>query len=388
VSLFAGCLIAAAAGAAAAQPAPDAPAPAPDAPAGPPTTPAPPAEPPPPKSTLPSLYEARDDAAWQLYHDAFGALLQGKRTRAERLAARLGRDHAGHPAAELVARSPLALAAAERDRRVGREAPTQGASAELALFQTLHGLALGIEVCVLLGCNSPEAYFGLTLVGAGTAAIASLKVVEQVTPGQRALLNSGTVWGAFNSLMLIIAGEPGDDKTIALGMMAGQVAGMAGGALLFRYRPTAGQVALANTGGQWGAALMWLTLVAASAEPSAAEGAVALMLAADVGLGVGAYLAKQQPTISRAQTLVIDAGGIVGMVGGGGIGVLIGGEIGDRAVAGAAAVGAALGIGAAAYFTRNWGDGDGDDGGGGGGRAILMPAEHGRGGLLGVAGTW
>jgi hypothetical protein len=266
--------------------------------------------------------------------------------------------------------------------------PTQGASAELALFQTLHGLALGIEVCVLLECDSPEAYFGLSLAGAGAAAIASLKAIEQVTPGQRALLNGGTVWGAFNSLMLILAGEPGDEKTIALGMIGGQVAGMAGGALLFRYRPTAGQVGLASTGGQWGAALMWLTLVASSAEPSAAELAVSLMLAADVGLGLGAYLAKQQPNISRAQTLVMDGGGNVGGVGGGGIGVLIGGVIGDRATAGAAALGAALGLGAAAYFTRVWGDEDGDDDDAGGARAILMPAEHGRGGLLGVAGTW
>ena len=400
MSLFAGCLIAAAAGAAAAQPAPaDAPAPAPDAPAPappaaePPTTtapPAPPAEPRPPELTLPSLYEARDDAAWQLYHDAFGALLRGKRTRAGRLAARLGRDHAGHPAAELVARSPLALAAAGPERRAGREAPSQGASAELALFQTLHGLALGIEICVVLECDSPEAYFGLSLAGAGAAAITSLKVLEEVTPGQRALLNSGTVWGAFNALMLILASHPDDEETAALGMIGGQAAGLAAGSLRFRYRPTAGQVALANTGGQWGATLMWLALVTASADPSDAERGVSLMLAADVGLGVGAYLARQQPRISRAQTLVIDAGGLVGMVGGGGIGVLIGGEIGDRAVAGAAAVGAAIGLGAAAYFTRNWGeaDGDDDDDDGGGARTILMPAEHGRGGLLGVAGTW
>ncbi len=357
--------------------------------------PAPPAQPQPPELTLPSLYEARADAAWQLYHDAFGALLQGKRTRAARLAARLGRDHAGHPAAELVARSPLALAAAGRESAAG-ESPTANASAELALFQTRHGLALGIEICTLLECDSPEAFFGLSLAGAGAAAITSLKVVEQVTPGQRALLNSGTVWGAFNALMLLLAAGPDDEKAVALGLIGGQAAGLATGAMLFRYRPTAGQVALANTGGQWGATLMWLTFVTANAEPSDTELAVSLMLAGDLGLGLGAYLANQQPRISRAQTLVIDAGGIVGMVGGGGIGVLIGGEIGDRAVAGAAAVGAALGLGAAAYLTRNWADDDDDDDDddviveddGGGPRAILMPAAHGRGGLLGVAGTW
>ncbi len=354
-----------------------------------PAPPAQPAQPQPPELTLPSLYEVRDDAAWQLYHDAVGALLQGKRKRAAGLARRLARDHAGHQAAALVAGSPLGVdAAAEPDRRAPREEPSASASAELALFQTLHGLALGAEVCVLLECDSPEAYFGLSLAGAGAGAIASLKAVERVTSGQRALLNSGTLWGAFNALMLIIAGEPDDEKTVALGMIGGQSVGLLTGALLTTYRPTAGQVGLASSGGQWAPVLMGLMLVASSAEPSSEEIAISLMLAADVGLGVGAYLAKLRPDIGRAQTLVIDAGGIVGLVGGGGIGVLIGGSIDDRATAGAAAVGAALGLGAAAYFTRNWGDSDDDDGGGGGPHAVVMPAEHGRGGLIGLGGAW
>src|SRR5262245_27282074 len=99
--LFAGSLIAALAGAAAAQPAPD--------------------PPPPPR-------DARDDAGWRLYHEAFAALLRGQRTEARRLTAQLQREHAGHPAAALVEGASLAVEPpAPRGRR---EEPTSGATAE------------------------------------------------------------------------------------------------------------------------------------------------------------------------------------------------------------------------------------------------------------------
>ncbi len=370
--LLAGCLSAVLAGAAAAQPAPEAPQPAPDAPPQPPPRPQPP------------LREARDDAGWRLYHDAFDAMLRGKREEAIELTARLRREHAEHPAVALVEGSSLAVDAPRaRDRR---EEPTSGATAELALFQTLHGLALGIEICVVAGCED-STIFGLSLAGGASGAITSLKVVGPVTSGQRALLNNGTLWGAFNAFMALIAIDPRDEESAALAMIGGQSAGLGVGALLYRLRPTAGQVALASSGGHWGAALMMLALHAANGDTSGKQLAVTAMLAADVGLGMGAYLAKIRPNISRAQTLVIDAGGIVGGVGGGGIGVLLSGGFGEQTTAAAAAIGAALGLGAAAYFTRHW---DEPDGGGdrGGASAVLMPVEHGRGGLVGLAGTW
>ena len=339
----------------------------------------PPAEPP---------AEAREGVAWKLYHEAFTALLEGRRKRAAGLVAKLQREHAGHPAAVLAVASPLGVAGAvDQLRRPRREEPTSGASAELALFQTLHGLAFGIELCVAFECDSPEAYFGLALVGAGTGAVASLKAIENITSGQRALLNSGTAWGAFNAIMGIIAADPRDEKTIGLALLAGQSAGLAAGALLFASRPTAGQVALANSGGQWGAVLVALTLAAASPTVDSTELSLAVLAGADAGIGFGAYLAKLWPDVSRAQTLVIDAGGIVGGVGGGGIGTLISGDSGDRTTAALAALGAAGGLAAAAYFTRGWySDSDSDDGAGP--RAVLTPAEHGRGGLIGLAGTW
>ncbi len=110
---------------------------------------------------------------------------------------------------------------------------------------------------------------------------------------------------------------------------------------------------------------MGLTLAAASTDPDEEEVSLSLLAAGDVGLGMGAYLATLVPDISRAQTLVIDAGGIVGGISGGGLGVLIvGSRRAIRATAALAALGVAAGLGAAAYLTRDWGDSDDDDGSG------------------------
>jgi hypothetical protein len=350
--------------------------------------PAPAADPiPPTAAPAPPAPEARDDAAWRLYHEAFAALLDGKRKRAADLVVKLQREHAGHPAAVRIASSPLGapgVLAEIRARR--REQPSSGATSELALFQTMHGLAFGVELCVVLECDSGEAFVGLSLVGGGTGAIVSLKGLEHITSGQRALINSGTAWGTFNAIMGIIAIEPDEERSVAAMLLAGQSVGIAAGALLFSSRPSAGQVALANSGGQWGATLAALTLLAASPTVKSREFSLAAIVGADAGIGMGAYLARQWPEVSRAQTLVIDAGGIVGLVGGGGLGILISGDSGDRITPAMAAVGAAVGLGATAYLTRGWYD----DGGGGddGPRAVLVPAEHGRGGLLGIAGAW
>lgn len=85
---------------------------------------------------------------------------------------------------------------------------------------------------------------------------------------------------------------------------------------------------------------------------------------------------------------MIDAGGIAGTLGGGSLGVII-----SAAAAAAAAPrrrsprpGAVLGLAAAAYFTRDWGDSDAA--GAGAVHAYLAPPEHGRGGIAGLAATW
>jgi hypothetical protein len=150
-------------------------------------------------------------------------------------------------------------------------------------------------------------------------------------------------------------------------------------------RPTAGQVALANSGGQWAFVLSGLALAAADADSLDEREIAAILLASmDAGLLAGSYLAWRNPNTSRAQTLVIDAGGIVGAVGGGSLGIVIGGSFDDRSTPLAAAIGTVIGLGTAAYFTRNWND----QGGSSTLQTYIAPVERGRGGVAGVGYHW
>jgi hypothetical protein len=329
----------------------------PPAPAPPPTpddAASRPAPPPDPAPAPPPSVDARDDEAWQLYHQAFAALARDDRAAARRAAAELRGRFPAHPA---TAQATQAIDAPVAPRpRGGRERPDQASRAELALFQTFHGAAVGVELCVVAECDSGEAYIGLALLGGAGGAALSLRA--RPTPGQRALVNSGTAWGAFNAAMVLVATQPDDAPAFGLTLLAGQGAGVGLALLLSGDAPSAGQVALANSGGQWTLALTGLGLVAADVDLDERQVATTLALAADAGIGLGAYLAWQRPQVSRAQTLVIDAAGIVGAVAGGAGGVMITGDVEDRSTAGLAAAGAALGLGAAAYLTRHWGDDD------------------------------
>ena len=335
--------------------------------------------------------DPRSDAGWQLYHDAFDALLHGQRARARDLATQLVREYPQHPATRLVQAAALGAGPGVVDTYEPPappagpiiEKPTRGARAELALFQTLHGMYAGVELCLLADCDSGEAAFGLALAGATAGAFVSLNIGE-LTSGQRALLNSGTIWGAVNAGLLIGVTEPDDGQAIVGTLLAGQGLGLFLGAGLFRSHATAGQVALANSGGEWGFALTGLTMAALDNNADSQDVFLVLLGAVDVGLGVGAYLASRNPQVSRGQTLVIDAGGIAGGVAGGAVGILISGDFDDRSTPGLAAVGAAAGLAAAAYFTRNWsarGDSSSVE-------AFIRPVEHAKGGVAGIGFSW
>jgi hypothetical protein len=342
------------------------------------------AEPP----TAPAV-DPRSDAGWQLYHELFAALLQGERARARNLAGMLLRDHPDHPATRLVRDAHLGVGPGAHEEGDGdpgghenRETASRSARAELAVFQTLHGIALGIETCVVAECNSGEAVFGLALAGGAAGALISLGAMDHLTPGQRALLNSGTAWGAVNAGLLLTATQP-DGQAIGLTLIAGQGAGLFAGAALFAAHPTAGQVALANSGGEWAGVLTGLVLAASNADLNERGAAITLMAAIDAGIAGGALLASRRPEVSRAQTLVIDAGGIAGAVGGGSLGVVISGNASDRTTPALAAVGAVVGLGVAAYFTRDWNEGSASSL-----HTYLAPPEHGRGGVAGIRLPW
>jgi hypothetical protein len=365
-------------GVAAAQPVPDSPPPEPEPPivAPEPTPPAPPAP----------VIDPRTDPAWSLYHQVFAALVRGQRARARDLVSALLRDHPGHAATSLVRGSELGAGPGTVDQPPPdfTEKPTRTARAELAAFQTVHGIVAGIEVCILLECDDGSAIFGSLLLGGAAGALVSLNIGE-LTGGQRALLNSGTAWGAANATLVLVASQPDEGKSYALGLLAGQGAGLGIGAALSKFRPNAGQVALANSGGQWAFALTGLTLLAIESDSLDAKSvSLTLLVAMDAGIIAAAYLASRMPQVSRAQTLLIDAGGIVGGVIGGSLGILISGEASDRTTPAAAAGGVVVGLGLAAYFTRDWGTERGSSSL----QTYVAPVERGRGGTVGLGFRW
>jgi hypothetical protein len=342
----------------------------------------------------PAEIDPRSDAAWQLYHEAFAALMRGEPARARELASALLRDYPDHAATRRIRDAHLGLAPGAADQpapasdRAAGEAPSRGARAELALFQALDGIALGTELCLAARCDSAQAYLGLELLGAAAGTIGSLAAPD-LTSGRRALLNSGTAWGAVNAVLLLIAtNHDHGDQDIAAGLLAGQGLGLLAGAALFPFHPTAGQVALANSGGIWAGALTALTGEAIGSSLDQHARATIALVAIDGGIVAGGYLASRWPVVSRAQTLVIDAGGIAGVLGGGSLGVVISGSGNGRAAPALAAAGAVLGLATAAYFTRDWGDGGAPGAGSGAVHAYLAPPEHGRGGVAGLAAAW
>jgi len=80
------------------------------------------AQPAPAEPATPAASDPRSDAAWQLYHEAFAALMQGEPSRARALATALLRDYPDHAATRRIRDAHLGLAPGAADEL----APTLG----------------------------------------------------------------------------------------------------------------------------------------------------------------------------------------------------------------------------------------------------------------------
>lgn len=310
---------------------------------------------------------SRDGPAWALYHRAYAAAALGRDDDARALLLALSREHAEHPAAAVGTRmlrafnsrgvAPAAPVTRDRDPVAGEERPTRGARAELALYQSLHGIAIGIELCVLMSCNDGAALLSLPLI-AGSLALGGALITTQdgIAAGHRAAINSGTSWGAYNAGMILAMTTPEAHQTYGAALIGSQLGGLAlGSALWMRDRPTEGQVALVNTFGLWSNALALLGMAALDQSFDTDDYLMAMLVVGDIGLVAGGLVASRLPDISRGRTLLLDAGGIVGAVGGMGTAVLIAGDdLGEKTAAGAALLGTVAGLAGAAYLSRDW----------------------------------
>ncbi|HEY4179788.1 MAG TPA: hypothetical protein VGM90_23260 [Kofleriaceae bacterium] len=349
------------------------------------TPPAPPPTEPPPSDTPPApppapAADPRSDGGWLLYHDAFESFARNNRRKALTDIHDLHLRFPGHPAIAITD------AAGFLDSpNATREQPEKFATAELALFQSFTGIATGIEFCVASDCGDGGAVIGLALLGGGLGAGISA-VSGPFTSGHRALLNSGVAW--LNIDIGIGLGNSSLSSTHAAEMLIGaNVGGLVLGEGIDRgLHPTGGQVALANSGGFWTG---WITGLLASsfANKSFDDHYDAWLIGSTtVGLAAGSVLAYMRPETTRGQTLVIDAAGLAGGVGGGALVLVITGDnSSSRAVTLTAAAGAVAGLAISAYLTRDWND---DDSGDPVPQAYIAPVQEGHGAIAGAGVSW
>ena len=309
---------------------------------------------------VPSATAAPASASVELrYQAARAALLRGELTAAATGFAAVAADpEAGSLAAPARELATACRELSQRGRFVLEGAPSPGARpdrsgrAELALYQTLHGAWLGAGLGVVADVSNPKVYALLSVLGAGAGLGGALALSRDVAmpTGRADAINSATSWGSFNgALVSAILGAS------TRGGVAGTLGGGLGGLALTvaatsTRSPGAGDVAIVNSGGIWGLAtgafLIMLT------EPSTTAGQVVALVTTDAGLLAMALLAPHLE-VSRGRSLLIDAGGVVGVLAGLTIPALAGSRSGKAyAVAGLAGMGAGLGL--TAWLSRDW----------------------------------
>jgi hypothetical protein len=309
--------------------------------------------------TAAAAADARADEPWTAYHQAFEALVVGDRARARQLLDALVLLHPNHPAAARARALAAALGppswspptAAVRDRN----ATTNSARAELIVFQTIHGVLAGVELCAAAECAGvrPTALSLMAMGGLGLGLSVGFSR-GGMRPGETAALDTGTFWGAWNGLAASEASSA-SARGVVTSMLVGQLLGLSvGGGLGYAMQPTSGQVALASTFGIWSTELTFSALLAFSDGSQSAQHLWAPMLiAGDLGFVVGVVVARGS-SISRGRAALIDVGGVLGALLGG---LVASGASGSNATNRAGVslmVGTGLGLGLAAFATSNW----------------------------------
>lgn len=299
-----------------------------------------------------------DPAGWDLLSRAVEQLARGKRSSARKLLEQLVDEYPDHPATDVSSEALAVLRdkAATEGRQVGQdEDPSALARAELAFFQTAHGITLGAELCAMVECDSEQAVVAALGVGGALGLTLSLVPTQGgITQGHALLLNSGTAWGFGNGLMAGLALDI--DGSEYAGLLAGsQLAGLGVGALVWDLaEPNAGEVSMANSGGLWAGFLTFLIHTANEFDAEESTVAWSVLFAADLGIVGGAALSQKYP-MSRGRTFVIDSGGILGFLIGIGTYIFIEPDVQSAtAFSVMGMMGTVTGLGTAAYLTRDW----------------------------------
>jgi hypothetical protein len=116
--------------------------------------------------------------------------------------------------------------------------------------------------------------------------------------------------------------------------------------------PTAGQVAMSSSAGDWAAILTALTAMTVITSWDATAFSVSELVISNAGFLAGAWLSTRYP-MSRGRTFVINVGGGLGMLAGLATSLLMSSAT-SQLSAGMMAVGALTGLGVAAALTQDF----------------------------------
>lgn len=245
------------------------------------------------------------------------------------------------------------------------ETPTRSARTELVLFQTVHGILIGSELCLAFDCDDVTEWSAMVGLGGGLGLLGSLASSRGgVTPGRALTLNSGFLWGLWHGAAIggaLDAGllDPAADRfasgQFSAGLIAGQVGGMGLAYTLGEvFEPTAADVSTVNTAGLWAGLLAFAAQGSVRFPGSDETTWLTTLIASDLGAVAGGVLARYYP-ISRSRALVLNAGGLLGaVVGIGTQTVWRDTELEDRSLYLAGGLGAAVGLGVTAWLTQDW----------------------------------
>lgn len=206
-------------------------------------------------------------------------------------------------------------------QREGLEPKDGYSRARLVTGQSLHGVALGVQACVIVGCDSARPRVALPTLGAGAGFGLSMWATSDrgVTRGHSSAINYGTLWGAWTGFNLLQISD-GDNTEAAMAiLMTSQLAGAGVGHLLARSQHLlSGDVRLVNAGAKW--SLLYYALVTYGIldvdSPSDQQLAVEMLTVSGLGGLYGALVARRTP-MSRGRVRLINASGIAGMLLGG-----------------------------------------------------------------------
>lgn len=286
----------------------------------------------------------------------------------------------------------------ERFDRLNLEEETTLARAELVGPQTVHGMVVGGQFCLLARCDGPRAISGSVLLGAGAGLGGSLLATRNgITSGQASAMNWGTLGGLLLARELDYIVGPFDDSIRPGQYIVGQLGGLAGGYLLSeQLRPTSGDISTVTHATAW--SVLYFELIVHELlgverygetthvrRTGSRIGRLTTAVAGGVG---GAVLASQYP-MSRARVWMTSLSGVLGGLVAGGVPALI---FGDRVQEWSPRVGGALltvgtmgGLATGGYLTRDW---DQEEYRGPKGSVSLGTPEEGRGLTLGFSGYW